>query len=179
MSDVREEVNRRLTVRARLLARRPAEPRRGEAIDALLFLLGEERYAIETRFVREVARFRDFTVVPGAPEVLVGVTSLRGEILPVFDLRPLLGLARNRLNDLSRAIVLEEGDERIAFLADEAREIVKVPLSALAAPAALPEGMERALLRGVTADALIVLDGAALLRDRRLFPSAGHVDFNS
>lgn len=174
-----EEMNRRLAERARLLARPPAAPRTGEAIEALCFSLGEERYAIETRLVREVARFRDFAVVPGAPEVLVGVTSLRGEILPVFDLRPLLGLARNRLNDLSRAIVLESDGERIAVLADEVRETVEVPLAGLVAPATLPEGMERALLRGVTADALVVLDGAALLRDRRLLPAPGHVDFNA
>src|SRR3546814_4484079 len=81
------------------------------------------RYAVETRYVREVTRFADFTTVPGAPNFVVGVTNLRGGVLVVFDLRKILGIPAPGLTDLSRVIV--HGRERAEFgiLADAVHEV--------------------------------------------------------
>src|SRR3546814_5572112 len=82
-----------LDARAHALARTPTEEQpAGESIEAITFALANERYAVETRYVREVTRFADFTTVPGAPNSVVGVTNLRGGVLVVFDLRKILGI---------------------------------------------------------------------------------------
>ena len=65
-----------------------------EVLEVATFTLSGERYAIETRYVREIVALADFTPVPGGPSVLFGVVNLRGDVLAVFDLRSLLGLAR-------------------------------------------------------------------------------------
>jgi purine-binding chemotaxis protein CheW len=85
-----------LEERARVLAQIPATGRTGaKIVEVLTFTLAQERYAIETRHVQETARFGDCTPVPGAPEFLVGLMNLRGNILGVIDLRKFFGLAQS------------------------------------------------------------------------------------
>jgi purine-binding chemotaxis protein CheW len=159
-----------LEERARLLARPPAaEVPQSELLELLVFALSGQICAVETRAVREVARFTDFSPVPGAPASLFGVTNLHGEILPVFDLRPLLGIAPTSVTNLSRLLVLGEEREELGLLADEVQEVRSMRQDeVLEAPEALA-ATAGAVLLGVTRDAVIVLDGAQLLRDPRLF----------
>jgi purine-binding chemotaxis protein CheW len=154
--------------RARVLARVPPhQPGAAEILEITTFTLSSERYAVEARYVREVIRSVELTPVPGAPEFLLGLVNLRGEILAVVDLRKVLGLAGTELT--GRILVL--GHERAEFgvLADEVHDVTMVPLDEVFAPPASVAGIGREFLRGVTKDALIILDGAALLAERRLF----------
>jgi purine-binding chemotaxis protein CheW len=155
--------------RARALARVPAEARAAEVLQLAVFTLANERYGIETRFVREVVRLTDYTPVPGAPEFLVGVINLRGEILAVIDLRKFLGVAPRGVTDLSRVVVL--GGERAEFgvLADTADEVLALRTDEVHEPPGTVTGIGREYLHGITAAALIVLDGSVLLQDGRLF----------
>jgi purine-binding chemotaxis protein CheW len=169
-----EQARAVLDERARALARVPAPaPRADRVLTVVTFGLANERYAIETRHVREVARFTDFTPLPGAPDFLVGVLNLRGEVLAVVDLRKFFGVARQGVTDLARVLVL--GGEHAAFgvLADEAHEVTALRTDEVLEPPGSVAGVGREYLRGVTADALIVLDGEVLLRDARLFIDQG------
>jgi purine-binding chemotaxis protein CheW len=159
-----------LEERARLLARPPAaEVPQSELLELLVFALSGQICAVQARAVREVARFTDFSPVPGAPASLFGVTNLHGEILPVFDLRPLIGIAQATVTNLSRLLVLGEEREELGLLADEVQEVRSVRRDeVLEAPEALA-ATAGAILLGVTRAAVIVLDGAQLLRDPRLF----------
>ena len=132
-------------------------------------ILDKERYAIETRHVREVLRVRGCTPLPGTPEFLVGITNLRGQILAVLDLRTFFGIASQQASELSRVIVL--GHERVEFgvLADVVFEVIVLRIDELCDPPGSVGSIAREYLRGVTGDALILLDGAILLQDPRLF----------
>ena len=163
-----------LDERARALARvPPAPPKASEVLEIATFALANEHYGVETRFVREVVRLADFTPLPGAPPFLVGVLNLRGEILALIDLRTFFGVPARGLTDLARVLVL--GDERPEFgvLADAAHEVTTLRVDEVHEPPDSAAGVGREYLRGVTKDALIVLDGAALLRDGRLFIDQG------
>jgi len=159
-----------LKERALRLAR-PKAKERADGLELLIFVLSGEVWALETRAMREVARFTEFTAVPGASAVLIGVTNLRGEILPVFDLRKLTGKVTAGLTDLSRLLVLGEDRGELGLLADEVREVKVLGLDELFDPPEALAAVGRSLLRGVTREAVLVLDGAALLRDPRLFIS--------
>jgi purine-binding chemotaxis protein CheW len=165
-----ERVRDVLAERARRLAL-SVEPlqQADDALEVLPFRLGREHYAIETRHAREVVRLAGFTAVPGAENFLLGVTNLRGEIVPVFDLMLFFGFASQGLTDRSRVIVV--GGEAVEFgiIADAVEAVTRLPASALVADAAFEGKRGGECVRGVTGDALIVLDGAALLRDPRLF----------
>jgi purine-binding chemotaxis protein CheW len=155
--------------RARTLARpvEPAEP--ADTLDVMTFALATERYAIETQYVREVVRLRELTPVPGAPEFVLGVTNLRGEVLCLVDLRRFFGVPSTDITERSRMIVM--GTERTEFgvLVDETFEIARLrPDDIVSSPASVA-GAAKEYVVGVTRGALIVVNGAALLSDPRLY----------
>jgi purine-binding chemotaxis protein CheW len=148
----------------------PAAPEQaGDRLEVVTFALAGEHYAVETRLVREVVRLTDYTALPGAPPFLVGVLNLRGDILAVIDLRVFLGVPVQGLTDLARVLVL--GVERAEFgvLSDATHEVRTLRLDEVLPPPDSTTGIGRQFLRGVTREALIVLDGAVLLQDGRLF----------
>ena len=163
-----------LRERARALARPVADAAKEEETLAIaIFRLGEERYAIEARFVLEVTRPDETTPVPGLPEFFLGVTNRRGEILAVVDLARFLGIDRGAESDRSRLIVLGDAAPEFGIIADEVEEICRIAERALHPPSTGLGGARRAYVRAVTSDALVVLDGAALLADERFFVDQG------
>jgi len=158
-----------LEERARILARVPAEAVHAEVIEVVIFALAGEQYAVETRFVRGVVRLTDYTSLPGAPPFLAGVLNLRGDILAVIDLRVFFGVAVKGLTDLARVLVLGLERDEFGVLADATLEVRKLRSDEVLAPPDSVSGIGRQYLRGVTREALILLDGAVLLQDSRLF----------
>ena len=156
-----------LNERARRLAQ-PAErdDDAGTTLEVITFALGDERYALESLYVREVVPLAGFTRIPGAPELVVGLINFRGESLAIFDLRKLLRVEMRPISDQSRVIVL--GGQRVEFgiVADEVYVVTTLSADAVLDPAGFQDGKE--FCRGVTNDAVILLDGAALLADERL-----------
>ena len=103
------------------------DPVRGQAhaeahVRVCLVRLGEELFAIDLHSVSEVFEVDSITPVPGMPEVLVGVANLRGLIIPLVDLRPLLHLATAG-PALPYAVVVRHGDELLAVLVQQVPEI--------------------------------------------------------
>jgi len=157
--------------RARALARPPAPAEPADSLAVITFALATERYAIETRYVQEIVRLRDCTPVPGAPAFVRGVANLRGEVLCLVDLRRLVGLPSTDLNDRSRVVVLGVARADFGVLVDETFEIAKLQSDDILSSSDSVVGSGREYVAGVTREALIVLDGAALLRDPRLYVS--------
>jgi len=158
-----------MQARTRDLARNPQQPGdQADLLEIVTFRLGGESYAIEARYVYEImARFQ-ITAVPRTPEFLFGVINLRGEILAVFDLNPLFGLGAHTGEGTSRLIILGEAQPQFGFVADAVDEVTMLKSAELISPSA-PFGLiKQVAVRGVTADALIILDGQALLADERL-----------
>jgi purine-binding chemotaxis protein CheW len=156
--------------RARVLSQVSAPTRAPDAsIGVIEFGLGRERYAIEVAFVREVVRLVDYTLVPGVPEYIVGVTNLRGIVLPIVDLRRFFNIAIKGLSDQSRVIVLGAGQIEFGVLADEAYGQLELGADDILAPPGELPGIGRPYLRGVTRDAVVILDGAALIADEKFF----------
>ncbi len=169
-----EQTRAVLEERARVLARVPAViPDAAMVLEVVTFIVAGERYAIGAKHVREVVRLTDLRPVPGAPAPLGGVVNLRGEILAVFDPRTFFGIEAAGRTSTSRILVL--GGDRVEFglLADAVHEVATLRIDDVLPPPATVADPGREYLRGVTADALIVLDGEVLLHDRRLFIDVG------
>lgn len=157
-----ERVRRLLEERARVLARPAIVAPAGDTLRVITFALSDEVYAIESRFVISVFRLREFSPLPGAKPPVFGITAWRGDLLTILDLRAVLGLSVSSLNDLSRVIVIGEDRPAFGILADSVREFVELPASAVRD---LPDAAAgRAYLRGVTSDAVLVLDGEKIRR---------------
>ncbi len=150
--------------RAELLARRPARETARDLAEAAIFRLGRERYAIELRWLLQIFPLRDLALLPGARPPVIGLTPWRGALLRVIDLNAALGRPGVGIADRGRVLVLADDDTaRFGVLVDTIEDLRTLDLDALQPLPGRQEGDTRPL-RGVTTDAVIVLDGEALLR---------------
>lgn len=94
-------------------------PETPPALRACLFALSGSRFAVDVRGAREVAVFDELTVVPRAPRQLLGVANLRGTVIPIADVGPLLGLPELRPGRGVRTLVLRDGALLAAAAVDE------------------------------------------------------------
>jgi purine-binding chemotaxis protein CheW len=88
---------------------------------AAIVSLGGEQFTIDLQNVREVFVVESITPVPGMPAGLVGVTNLRGSVVPLLDLRQMIGLAAE--NALRYAVVVKHGNWQVGVLVDTVPEI--------------------------------------------------------
>lgn len=155
--------------RARALAielRKPAEPE--NYLEVLEFSLAYEKYALETSFVREVCPLKEFTPLPCTPPFVLGIINVRGQILAVIDLKRFFNLPEKGLSDLNKVIILRRGRLEVGLLADAVTGVRPVPLPELQTSLPTLEGLSPDYLKGITSDALIILDAEKILADPKL-----------
>lgn len=167
---LREEAAQVLAERAVRLAVVSAPEQEAHSwLEVLLFRRGTRRYAIESRFVVEVGNCRRLSRVPGAAPALLGITNLRGDLLPVFDLT-ILGDVGNREQQQSlQLLVLGEKSADFGILADAVDEVTRLSTADLSEAHVVGSLPHPEYVRGITEDGCALLDGDAILRDRSLF----------
>lgn len=141
------------------------------ATDAVVVRLGTGRYAAELPFVAEVGRVPTITRIPGVPMWLAGVANWRGRLLPVLDLRALLGADPGVLGARARLLVLSVDGVTAGVVVDAVEGTTSLGVVD-DVPAAVG-GRGRDLLAGqVPRDdgPIAVLDVAAVLRLRDELP---------
>jgi len=158
-----------LRARARVLARPPEHAPAAETLLELLeFSLAQERYAVETRYVREVYPLKDLTPLPCTPPFVLGIVNVRGCILPVLDLKKFFDLPEQGLTDLHRIILIRGHDLELGLLADVIVGVRSVPVESLQPSLPTLSGIRGDYLKGVTAECLVVLDLARILADPKI-----------
>jgi purine-binding chemotaxis protein CheW len=143
-----------------------------EAGEAVVVRLGSGRFAVALASVAEVGRVPTVTRIPGAPEWLAGVANWRGRLLPVLDLRALLGAERTPLGSAARLLVVVDDGVSAGMVVDGVEGTGGLGAQVDEFPAALA-GPGAALLRGqVPRDdgPVAVIDPGAVLRLRETLP---------
>jgi purine-binding chemotaxis protein CheW len=132
----------------------------------LAFSLGSEDYALDISMIREILKPREITEIPRVPDFLLGIISLRGNIIPIFDLKRRLGLGEATIDQDSRIIVCQEGDRLAGLLIDRITQVTSIQEEGIEPPPAIFSGRDRALLDGVgrvQGNVLILLNIANVL----------------
>lgn len=144
-----------------------ARVERGEAVQVVGFHLGGELHGCDIALVDEVVTKQRIHPLPDVPPEMLGVIVLRGEMLPVLDLGPALGLPVSR--EARRAVlVLGLGGSRAGVAVDRMDEVLDVPPDALR-PAPHTGGERDPFVVGVArmdAGLVNLIDLAELLRER-------------
>src|SRR6266567_2616152 len=99
----------------------PAEVRR----EYLAFRLGGEEYAFGIEAIREILKAPPITEVPRAPAHVLGVITVRGEVIPVFDPRLRLGLPPSEKSGPGRVIICDAGEGPCGLLVDAVAQVVR------------------------------------------------------
>ncbi len=90
------------------------------------FLLEGETYGINVMAVQEVLRYSEIAPVPGAPDFVLGVINLRGNVITVIDTRHRFGLSSGEMTPDTRIVVIEASDQVVGLLVDSVAEVVYI-----------------------------------------------------
>lgn len=95
------------------------------------FMLEGEKYGIDVMHVKEVLRNIDIAPVPGAPDFVLGIINLRGNVVTVIDTRSRFGLMTKEVDDNTRVIVIETDEQTVGILVDAIAEVADIPVSGI------------------------------------------------
>lgn len=93
----------------------------------LTFILGEESYGIDIKYVTEIIGLQPVTEVPEMPDYIRGIINLRGKIIPVMDVRLRFKKPFKEYNDRTCVIVIDIGDISIGLIVDSVSEVLTIP----------------------------------------------------
>lgn len=147
-------------------------PATADDSEAVVVRLGSGRFAIDLASVAEVGRVPVVTRIPGAPDWLAGAANWRGRLLPVLDLRGLLGAERAPAGTSARLVVIVDGGISAGMLVDGVEGTGLLGAAIEEFPATLA-GPGAALLSGQVPredGPVAVLDPSAILRLREALP---------
>jgi purine-binding chemotaxis protein CheW len=111
--------------------------------------LAGELYGVEISKIQEIIRMQPITSVPNGPAFVVGLTNLRGRVIPVMDLRARFSLAVSEPTRRSRIVVVEMGEHTVGLIVDAVSEVLRVSADTVEPPSSLIATADSAYLRGV------------------------------
>jgi len=148
------------------MANAAAEATPDRVVQLVTFRLGGETYGIDVMNVQEVLRITEIAPVPGAPDYVLGIINLRGNVVTVVDTRARFGLPSSETDDASRIVIVESENQVVGILVDSVAEVVELNQSEVdVAPNVGNEDSGR-YVQGVAnreSDLLIVIDLDKLL----------------
>jgi purine-binding chemotaxis protein CheW len=99
--------------------------------------------------IKEIIRPRETTEVPRTPDYILGIFSLRGTIIPVFDVNLRLGLPRGERGPQNRIVVVKYREHLFGLYVDNVVQVLDIPLSRIEPPPEILGGVEGEFLRGI------------------------------
>ena len=113
-----------------------SRPSSSRAEEFLGFCLDAEEYCVWIRSVKEIIKPLDVTPIPRSSEDILGLISLRGTIVPIFNIRRRLRLSPPRVGTQSRVIVFYLDTGAVGILVDRVTEVISVDPETLEPPPA-------------------------------------------
>lgn len=133
----------------------------------VIFQIGPEEYGVNIKQVQEIIKPTRITNVPNTDEHVLGVINLRGQIVPVVDLKRKFNFTTDSDSDKQRIITVKVRDTMIGLLVDDVNEVIWLDLDELEPAPEVAGGLKQEFLKGVgkVNDRLLIL----IQLDRLLF----------
>ena len=139
-----------------------------DTLELASFFVGEALCGMDILKVQEINKLIEMTRVPQAPEYVLGILNLRGEIVTIIDLGKKLGLKSTELSDKTRNIIVNSKGEHIGLMVEKISDVVQAKFEKIEAPPANIGGVQGKYFTGVlkTKDRLIgILDVGKVLEE--------------
>ncbi len=124
-----------------------------ESSQYLTFKLDQELYAVDIAKVREVLEFTAVTKVPRTPDFMRGVINLRGNVVPVVDMRLKLGLTQTEKTVDTCVVITEvdvDGEKTVlGALADSVQEVIELDAGQIVPPPRMGTRIDTEVIRGM------------------------------
>ncbi len=130
-------------------------------VEMATFYVGDALCGMDILKVQEINKLMEMTTVPQAPDYVMGILNLRGQIVTIIDLGKKLNLGETQLNSMSRNIIVTAKDEYVGLLVNRISDVVEAQWDKVEPPPANIGGIQGKFFKGVfkTKDSLVgVLD---------------------
>lgn len=127
----------------------------------VVFKLAQEHYGVDISVVDGIVKMQPVTHVPGAPAFIEGITNLRGEILPVIDLRKRFGLPAGEVTKDTRIVNVVIDGIKVGLIVDSVSEVLRVAEENIEPPSPLITSIDAAFIAAIAkvgARLIILLD---------------------
>lgn len=136
------------------VASKDNNPDKVRATDVLMklvtFELLNEEFGIPIIDVREIIQMLDITPVPNAPKFVEGVVNLRGQIIPIVDMRKRFNLEAAEMTEQNRIVVIEVNYNSLGLIVDGNSEVLNVPADLVKpAPSLIAGGIGSEYIKGI------------------------------
>jgi len=119
----------------------------------LTFALGDEEYGLEILKVREIIGYMDITAVPRTPEYVKGVINLRGQVIPVVDLRAKFAMETTETTEKTCIIVvqIDHGDRSVntGIVVDRVSEVLDIAGESIEQPPSFGTNVDTDFILGM------------------------------
>lgn len=142
----------------------------GELLQMVVFQLGGEEFGVEIMKVQEIIRMPEITQIPQSPDFVEGVINLRGRIIVVINLDKRFNLKSKEVDENSRIIVVEIGNNVVGMIVDSVNEVLRIPASSVdPAPELVMSRVSKDYITGVGKmdNRLLILLDLARVLDRK------------
>ncbi len=122
-----------------------------------VFRMGDEVFGIEIERVVEILKSQKTYTLPELPEFLSGVITVRGEVIPLLDLRRRFGIASTFKKE--RTMIVRYDNEKIGLVVDEVKEIISLDTKDITYPPSIFKGLKKKYLTGLgkRGDTIIII----------------------
>lgn len=133
----------------------PEQQQGGDAEDIIQmvgFIVANELFGVNILMVQEIIKDLEITAIPDAPDFIVGVINLRGNIIPILDLHERLKLSvdKTKRSEHSWILILNVGGRITGFVVDRVTQVIKVQAKEIKPPPELVvQGLDSDYIRGV------------------------------
>lgn len=132
-----------------LTTRDERQAKRKDFLQVVSFSLGKEEYAIEITKVKEIILPKGITHVPQMPDYIEGLINLRGNVIPVVDLRKRFGLVCDTETEHTRIMVTRMESKIVGLIVDSVSQVMKIPNAQIQEPPETIAGLARDYLMGI------------------------------
>jgi purine-binding chemotaxis protein CheW len=140
----------------------------GTEVQFVVFRLGNEEYGIPITQVKEINRLTTATKVPKSPAFIEGIINLRGQIIPIIDMKKRFDLPLVEYTGEARVIVIQVGRQVFGIEVDAVSEVLRINTANIEKAPAIVSGIDSRYITGVAKVGerlLILLDLDKLLSD--------------
>ncbi len=147
----------------------------------LTFKIGGEEYAVEISCVIEVIGMQKITHVPDMPEFVKGVINLRGQVIPITDIRMRFGMETRDYDDRTCIVVVNVYDTYVGIVVDTVSDVLDMPEETVSQPPQINQTPGSRYIQGlgkVGEDVKIILDVQKLLYEEKFetISAGGDID---
>jgi purine-binding chemotaxis protein CheW len=134
----------------------------------LTFRLGNEDYGIEIRYVTEIVGLQNITEVPDMPHFVKGVVNLRGQVIPVIDVRLRFNMESREYDERTCIVVVSINETMIGLVVDTVNEVRNIEEDSISPPPKTAGAHSAQYIHGmgkIGDDVVILLSGQKMLHD--------------